>query len=898
MKSFVKWLNKFTDKYYKTLLLYFILSALIFLPILIARGPISGGDWGLPVTTNQLNIALKSSFSAWENVGDLFGVRTLSPMSFLFYVPLKILNLLGISVVMGIKLILVFTFALAASNLNLLLRYIKLNKTIALASGLIFITMPAFFNYSLMGWNLVLLSMALIPLFVYLYLVSIDKNSYTHAFLAAIVMSLAILQSQTIFWYPMILIAIVVSTLGDKGKLLSAIKMGVVVMVSFIALNLYWLLGLILFPDASISNNEIVTSSISQGTSARLSSANIIRNWGSLFNYQFESTFRDWLVPVSFIGPLLLAIAYGYSKMKKELIYLGILFLVPFLFYVVDRSLIAMIPFGSVIRDVARFSILSAFALTSIIAISINSIINSKLERITKTVVVLIIAVVLVLNALPFFDGSLFLRYNKGTDFRMRTYDWPSEHLELEQKFLQETGERRALFLPIGGMLSIDSDTRFSGAYMETWDVYANFSSIPGMIGLSDKDRGSSGDILDLIDEAIVEHNAKDVSDLAEVMGIDYIVYRRDVKRASDEVDRNQKIEKGLVNLVTDEKIETYFDKGDLLVLKFQDSERLRVKKSIAEIALNLEEVVGEMFPGAYPDIISQSSISDVSLILDARKIISDKSAYSFERQNNLFGQVEGEFDRSVFGFISLSEISTLMKVKKLNAERDNLNEKLDSIMRDTNQEVIKKVAGYKSIEGLSNKFALYNSDETGEFEIYLKSQEKQCVATLNDNEISTAPQHEGVFKVTGELTRGINIVESENCLPIFAEKSETNIESDENLEVVYEKINPTKYELVVKNPSNRFNLELNDNFDSNWKLEFNGEIIGEKNRYISNGYSNGWMIDRDTIQSDPTDEENLEFTLEYLPQRYYIYSSYFSLIFLIIILGYITLKISYKNDK
>ncbi len=74
--------------------------------------------------------------------------------------------------------------------------------------------------------------------------------------------------------------------------------------------------------------------------------------------------------------------------------------------------------------------------------------------------------------------------------------------------------------------------------------------------------------------------------------------------------------------------------------------------------------------------------------------------------------------------------------------------------------------------------------------------------------------------------------------------------------------INPGRYDVEIYNATTAFPLILSESYDKNWKASINGndsEQISEKNHFITNGFANGWYVDR---------IGNYTITLEYKPQR------------------------------
>ena len=834
-----------------------------------------GGDWSYPIDLNQVAVYFKSLGYSWTHSGNLFGIRELAPMSILYFSIFKFFSFFGITGDVTTKVIIILLFTFSASNMFLLLTKYKMNFWVKFFAGIIYFSTPIFFNYLLMGWIYVILSLAILPLFVYLFTESIERNDFRLAILAAVVFSFAVLQSQTAVWYPIVLAAIVVGyvikSFKDCGK---CIKMFCVTIFSFGLLNLYWLPGVVLYPDQLLTSNDLVTSSISMGTTLRLSAVNILRTWGSLFNYQFETAFPGGLEIVTFILPLLAVLSFSFwKKFAREISFLFIIFCVPMFFYLLDRGTLASLPFSNVIRDIARFSMLSTFAVVVLAAISLDNIVKSKIAY--RKVILSVLALILFLNLLPFVNGSLFGNKNTSDyDFRMRTKVWPDEYKELEAKFAKEENAR-ALCLPIGGTLSINSDSNFSGDYRQTWDIYANFSNVPGMIGFSDRDNGVSSDLIELINTAIKNRDIEALQKYIEIGKIDFLVFRRDVDAYTGaEDDFNSKLEADFKNLISDEKAESYFDKNSLLVLKFNNAEKVQTYDQTTVVSSTISDSASLIFQNSAQssEVISDSDFNQISQILNLEKYVGN-SAYSFNGQNQIYGQkVEQE---KVFQIVSLEKINNIILRKKWLAAQKNQDFSLDTGLRKNNDKLIEIADNIRLTGSVAGKY-YFNLPEDSLVRIYFQNSAETAIK-INDQSYSIKSY------LDINLKKGLNLIDSSDNSPLFVvdknylEKitSEKNKNSQPNIK--YKKINPTMYEIEISNFSADFSLELSEAFNSFWRIydseKINAkQIISDKNHFVINGYANGWNIKTADLNSLKVDENgSVKFYITFWPQKMFI---------------------------
>ena len=162
-----------------------------------------------------------------------------------------------------------------------------------------------------------------------------------------------------------------------------------------------------------------------------------------------------------------------------------------------------------------------------------------------------------------------------------------------------------------------------------------------------------------------------------------------------------------------------------------------------------------------------------------------------------------------------------------------------------------------------------------------------------------------------------VNLVRSEE------EFTEFNIPN-----IAYQKLNPTRYKVLVENIKGDFILVFNQNFDKKWKLFqqsiiFSGEEtakdfpnykvtekpvkdifwdmsfvktlikkpVSDNNHFIANGFANGWYFKNDS------GVVKLELILEYTPQRYFYFLLAGYILMISVIVGVVTVKL-YKIKK
>ncbi|GAH41017.1 unnamed protein product [marine sediment metagenome] len=81
-----------------------------------------------------------------------------------------------------------------------------------------------------------------------------------------------------------------------------------------------------------------------------------------------------------------------------------------------------------------------------------------------------------------------------------------------------------------------------------------------------------------------------------------------------------------------------------------------------------------------------------------------------------------------------------------------------------------------------------------------------------------------------------------------------------EKPEVIFKEINPTKYEIEIKDAKHPYFLVLSENFNKNWKIYLNKKSLPENEHYIINGFANSWLI---------KEKGSYNLIIEYMPQKY-----------------------------
>ncbi|MFH2022504.1 MAG: hypothetical protein ABIJ33_04510 [Patescibacteria group bacterium] len=521
------------------LVFFLLISLFIFKDIILAPGIITSSDWALPYTSSQLSVGFQNSFLTWVDQGLLFGARQSIFTPIPYQLIVRLITILGINGGLFSRLWVIGLQVLAGFTLYQLLVYFKLKKLVSMFGGLVYMTTPAFFNYSIMGWTFVLLFMGILPLMVLCLCKAVRENNIKCAIVLGILYAFSIIQSQAIVWWPIVAMAFGVFLVKDKPSLINFVKTMIISGLIFFLLNFYWISGLLAVDDTNISGSDIVTSSVSLGTMGHFRPANIVRLFGSLFNFQYElainysptlgqSPTSLW----SFVLPLIVFASLFLNNRRRLIYALWLLAIFPAVMYYANyfRSLLLYLPFANVLRDFARFTIVSSFAYPILASLVVNSLWITKKLRMLKKLLAILMIILWAVSVYPWWTGEISAWDHRTLgDMRMRVKQFPADYLELEEKFAKEITPANALYFPTSTILDFLDDEKFHGTFSELIDVFAAYSPVPGSIYVSDRDNGYIGQYLKLLFTLSNPDFSSKFFDALRLTNIKFIVIKKNV---------------------------------------------------------------------------------------------------------------------------------------------------------------------------------------------------------------------------------------------------------------------------------------------------------------------------------------------------------------------------------
>src|SRR3989338_2230113 len=192
MLKFIKIKNKSFSaiRYIFPAFFFLLISVIFFKRILLSDGIIVGNDWMLPFNTDQMVTYIRHCFFTWTYDMNLFGIKNPFFVQMPFVILTKIFIFFGFSGELLSKSLILGIFTLSGVSILAYLRFLKLRYLTSLIGGFIWITMPFFFDYTIMGWMFVLFSIgAVMPITLIAFTKSIKNHNISYSIIAGLLYS-------------------------------------------------------------------------------------------------------------------------------------------------------------------------------------------------------------------------------------------------------------------------------------------------------------------------------------------------------------------------------------------------------------------------------------------------------------------------------------------------------------------------------------------------------------------------------------------------------------------------------------------------------------------------------------------------------------------------------------
>jgi hypothetical protein len=838
-------------------LFFMVVSFLILRNVFLMNGLILGGDWSLPIGHSQIDKFYENYSGTWSTANSFLGGKTLATNVVPFLAIVKAFSLLGLGGQIYPKLILLFIFAFAGFFMYSLLRSLKLKNPPAIIGGVIYMTTPLFFNYTIMGWFYVLLfAVVLLPLVVKYFIKAVEENSIKYTVITGVIYAIAFIQAQTVLWFMMVFLLLGIYLIKDKKSFFVYLRALVVMVIILIFFSSYWLLGSLIVLDKGIAGSDIVKSGVSLGMTLYFLPVNIIRLFSSVYNSQYESIIN--LSPFSFLSFVLPILVFGslFLKQNKKLILsFWLIALIPVAMYLLNfsRDILLRIPFSNVIRDFPRFTILSSFAYAVLASFFLSFLFNNK-KRILKYLGFVLI-IIWFLSIFPWWKSSLTdWRASSGPDIRIRLKNFSNEYLWMQEDFSKKKLDQKAVYLPFSGIVGFEDDIQFKGDYHETADISAGFSPISGALSLTDRSLGVTKEYVDIIKEELKDN----LVDVLSLTNVKYFVIRKNMTMA---VGDKEKIIKSFEYKLNESKISDYYS-GDKVLIYSRNNflPHFYTPKSIivsSDVARDLRDAVlqkdYQVRSAIYSDQnkdnpILNDLIKEQSIELTQKEKINkiEEEIKSLEKD---LVYPEDSYETYWQEWVAEDKLNQLKL--DLAKEQDNLQGLIDTRVAKLPVLEFKKVNPTKyriMVHQAQGEFPLvFNESFHNEWKIYLGDKEK---ININKNQLNNYKILDG------------NSEDQANKEEI------TNYMDNDWISILGNSFISKNFQDTIQND----NLP-SDNFYETW---FKAPIDNNSNHLIANSYANSWTIDTDKIcqanidkcVKNPDGSYDFEIIVEFWPQR------------------------------
>ncbi|MFA6973571.1 MAG: hypothetical protein WC238_02400 [Parcubacteria group bacterium] len=299
-----------------------------------------------------------------------------------------------------------------------------------------------------------------------------------------------------------------------------------------------------------------------------------------------------------------------------------------------------------------------------------------------------------------------------------------------------------------------------------------------------------------------------------------------------------------------------------------------------------------------YPQDLGNSNVS-INFIFDQSNAVREKPGYS---RISKFNAIAESFDKA--GSVDFIKIGTVDYMLK----QDDF-----AVSGKTQDEVARSVKKYfeeKPNVSFGDKLNLYKIKP--EFfipRIYIPT--SVIISSQPIERIARIVSSESFSSGDIVFIREQNLERAEQLEKL------NDFQKNKAVSVNFKKINPTKYRVHISNAKGDFPLVFLENYNQHWKTyavdsrdSIKGDVVNEKfwetwfkdpinnddNHLMANGYANSWVINTDEICSNDKfctqnsdDSYNLEFLIEYQPQRLFYIGIIFSGLVLLACLGYLS---------
>lgn len=474
--------------------LYILLFFLLFFSI--PKGIIVGGDWTFPFSNFHLEEFFNITTWNKQNFGS---ESSLSLNLTLFKIIILFLNKIGIDIIY-IQKILIFIISLSGylffSLLGNYLCNISLNSKFLKLISFCYVLAPISFNYLQMGWILSFIAYCFLPGFLYFFLKYVEHEKTYYLTISILIFCFSIMQVQAVLWYYIILILFY---FNHRFYNRSYIKKLIIFFILSTLLNSFWLIPSILsnFYFSPELLNNVSKLSTTSGIDASLNSDYLLRNLGSLYNLNFETSL-NLLLPTKYFVLItsipFIIIFYFIFRLDKISSFSFIIFFSIIFFYFVLLTIKLFPEFFysaeifSIIRHKGRFIVLTSF-LTFLLIIYLHQEILKK--QIKLGIIFNTLIILLLINLIPWTKDFLFKNEHTTNQYLrylpIRTINIDEDYDKFYKKIKNDKDINSVIYFPHTVSIRVNDDIRFYKSFKNFTDQYSALSPKPGNLYFNER---------------------------------------------------------------------------------------------------------------------------------------------------------------------------------------------------------------------------------------------------------------------------------------------------------------------------------------------------------------------------------------------------------------------------
>jgi len=629
----------------------------------------------------------------------------------------------------------------------------------------------------------------------------------------------------------------------NKSKIFFGIKFAFTTLIIVILINLWWMI--VYFPNAiSIAETmHKVKGFTALDTGPILEFFRFLGNWGwKLKGYELpyfpyaEYYDRFPLLFLTFFLSVIIFSSILFIKKYKNILYFLFLALLGLFLVKGTHS-----PFGGIYNFLyhnvpgfwtfrepyTKFTLLNIFSFSILLGYSVDYIFSyiknlhfirekKYLHLIPNIFIILIILTILTISY-PMFTGETIWDERDGNRRSWRV-KIPAYWIDIQSLFEKNDNESKIFMTPKGGLYNspFDWENGFSSTYTPAKVLFKNpilfFDSEP--ITYANK-------LINSIHDNLNTEDILDFSKILSLLNVKYILQQNDLDW-----------EFGSEGTLSPEGMKKIL----------QNQEGLHKKRSFGK--LDLYKIDDDFFiPKIYTPnriIYFQGGIVDIEYL---------SKISSFNEFNGEIGIFFSEL-LDINNIPNMDYVSHIFLKANIQRNKDDTNwiYKIDVPFKLDYSIYLKNSESFKNHNIDSISMSINDKDK----KIKIRDFEDEKWIFLDNSKLN-----KGSYKIEFSFLD----LAGKKKPPILLDIAiKADKESLEKPEVIFKEINPTKYEIEIKDAKHPYFLVLSENFNKNWKIYLNKKSLPENEHYIINGFANSWLI---------KEKGSYNLIIEYMPQKY-----------------------------